>query len=452
VRISFTGVKLGEIRYSLAAGNTLASYFEFNSMFHSLRKVCSKYPLTAAYIAVAIGLFIAVEGYRIKNASSRAEAFDDALWKLGAVQPLIFVHDHPLIKENGFPTGGPFDLWAGEWWRILVSGFHHADLLHLVMNCLAIGYLGRLIEPVLRPWMYGSFLLLATFVSFLPEYYLDHYPVGLSGGACAMFGLLIMLRKTNPQIAEEFTEREMTWGLGWLVLCFVLTHFGILQIANAAHVTGLLYGLLAGAVLVNRSRYARTLRWAFVFSQLLIIPWTYLICHPVWNGKYYWYLARHEEDLGQRIVYLRKGYALSPGEPKIGAELALSLYRTEEIPFRSWEIILESLKKNRSYDKGVQIARLIWKQFRSDQQKEKAQTIVMDVFGSESDAWLERLNLNQAAMAQADVPTPEAGEAADDLLFLPETNQQSKTIQPRDLFAPPVDPGSPQSAAEGVTL
>lgn len=92
-------------------------------MLHTLRKICSKYPVTSAYIAVALGLFIAVQIYRVNNSSYGEEAFDDALWKLGAVQPLVFVHDHPLIKEDAYPTGGPFDLWAGEWWRILISGF-----------------------------------------------------------------------------------------------------------------------------------------------------------------------------------------------------------------------------------------------------------------------------------------------------------------------------------------
>jgi len=212
--------------------------------------------------------------------------------------------------------------------------------------------------------------------------------------------------------------------------------------------------LVTGAVLINRSRFARTIRISFIVSQLLIIPSTYLICHPVWNGKYYWYLARHEKDLDQRIVYLQKGIELSPGEPKIGAELALSLYRTDETPFRSWEIILNSLNKNRSYDKGVQIARLIWKQFRSDQQKEKAVKIVMDVFGSESNAWFERLDLDHAVIAQADVPLPRTRHSTseEELLFLRETDTQTKSIKPSDLFAPPVDPGSPHSAVEGITL
>ncbi|MFK7777956.1 MAG: rhomboid family intramembrane serine protease [Gimesia sp.] len=388
---------------------------------------------------MAIGLFIAVQIYRVNNSSYGEEAFDDAFWKLGAVQPLVFVHDHPLIKEDGYPTGGPFDLWAGEWWRILISGFHHGDLLHLLMNCLAIGYLGRLIEPVFRSWLYACFLILATFISFLPEYFLDHYPVGLSGGACAMFGVVIMLRKTNPQIAEEFTEREITWGMVWLILCIVLTQFNVLHIANAAHFTGLFYGLLTGAVLINRSRFSKVLRVSFFLAQFLIIPSTYLVCHPVWNGKYYWYLARHEQNLNQRIVYLQKGIELSPGEPKIGAELALNFYQTDETPFRSWEIILNSLNKNRSYDKGVKIARLIWKQFRSDQQKEKAVKIAVDIFGGESDAWFERLDLNQATIAQADVP-------------LRQTEQQTTPIKPGNLFAPPVDPESPHSAVEGITL
>lgn len=422
-------------------------------MLRSLRKICSKYPVTSAYIAIAIGLFLAVQIYRIQYRSFGEEVSDDALWKLGAVQPLVFVYDDPLIKEDGFAAGGPFDLWAGQWWRILVSGFHHANLLHLLMNCLAIGFMGRLIEPLLRFWVYAIFLILATFISLLPEYYFDHYPVGLSGGAYAMFGLLILLRKTNPELAEVFTEREISWGCGWLILCFVLTKFGIMHIANAAHLTGFLYGLLAGAVLISHSRFAGTYRFLFLISHLLLIPFTYMICHPIWNGTYYWYLARHEKDLKQRIAYLEKGAELSPGEPKIAAELALYLYRTEAVPFRSWETILKSLENNRSYDKGVSLARLIWPQFRSDQQKEEALKIANDVFGSESEAWMERLNLEPVSVSQADIPISEMTQSSDGKYQLwSELDRCAKSIKQKDLSAPPVDPQSPQSAVEGIPL
>ncbi|MCA9003707.1 MAG: rhomboid family intramembrane serine protease [Planctomycetaceae bacterium] len=407
--------------------------------------------MTAAYIAFAVGLFLAVQIYRIDHGISHDGSFDDALWKLGAVQPLVFVHDHPLVEEKEYPTGGPFDLWSGEWWRILISGFHHGDALHLLLNCVAIGFLGRLIEPVMKPWLYAAFLILATYVSLLPEYFLEHYPVGLSGGAYAMFGLLMMLRRIHPEIAEVFTEREINWGLGWLILCFVLTHFNIMNIANAAHVSGFVYGILAGVVMINQSRFAGTLWFLFVLSQVLVIPATCLVCNPVWNGKYYWYLARHENNLEQKIAYLQKGMELSPGEPKIGAELALNLFRTGEVPLRSWEIMLRSLERNRSYDKGVEITRLIWKQFHSDQEKLQALEIVSDVFGEESDAWLERFQLDQSAVASADVPLPKSDRSGNEFLFLRETDRQVAP-QPRDLSAPPVDPRSPQSAMEGVTL
>ena len=422
-------------------------------MFYFLRRFCTRYPVTAAFIAVAVGLYLAVLIYCVKHGTTGQNGYGDALWKLGAVQRLVFVHEHPLIEEKDFSTGGPFDLWAGEWWRILISGFHHGGLLHLVMNCLAIGYLGHLIEPVLRNWVYAAFLILATFISLLPEYYWEHYPVGLSGAAFAMFGLLILLRRTNEQIAEVFTDREIHWGLSWLILCFVLTHLGIMSIANAAHVAGFLYGLLAGVVLINQTRWGVLLRYTFVASHLLLIPATWLVCHPYWSGKYYWYLARHSDDLQQRIDYLKKGVALSPGEPKIGAELALNLYRTEAVPFDSWKTILQSLNRNRTYENGVEIARLIWKQFHSDEQKAKALQMVTEVFGDETEAWSDRLQLAQTQMVQTDVPPDGAeGGTGDELLFLKESQARTKSLQPQDLTAPPVDPGSPESAVEGVTL
>jgi len=79
---------------------------------------------------------------------------------------------------------------------------------------------------------------------------------------------------------------------------------------------------------------------------------------------------------------------------------------------------------------------------------------VRDVFGSESDAWFERLDLNHPLIAQADVPFPGTrhSTAEEELLFLRETDPQTKSIKPSDLFAPPIDPSSPHSAVEGITL
>ena len=38
---------------------------------------------------------------------------------------------------------------AGEWWRLLTSGFLHASLLHIGSNMLALFFIGRALEPAL---------------------------------------------------------------------------------------------------------------------------------------------------------------------------------------------------------------------------------------------------------------------------------------------------------------
>lgn len=82
----------------------------------------------------------------------------------------------------------PFVL-AGEYWRLLTSGFVHVELWHLAMNMMALLSLGKIFEPLLGVRRYlliliPSIIVGSLFVLASPE---NSFVVGLSGG---IYGLL----------------------------------------------------------------------------------------------------------------------------------------------------------------------------------------------------------------------------------------------------------------------
>src|SRR5690606_21738384 len=78
---------------------------------------------------------------------------------LGAVAALTVSqpdYGSPLATHvDGEVLFGPFDLWDGQWWRIPISGFHHAGFVHLIVNCLSMVTLGQLLERRMPRWLYA---------------------------------------------------------------------------------------------------------------------------------------------------------------------------------------------------------------------------------------------------------------------------------------------------------
>ena len=135
-------------------------------------------------------------------------------------------------------------LEAGEWYRLVTSGFVHYGLIHVALNMLVLHQLGSLLEPVLGrirlAALYTAALLAGSFGAVLlrPE----AHTAGASG---AVFGLLgaaavgLHLRGVN------------VWRtpIGTLVVLNVLMTFALPGISIGGHLGGLAGGALVGAVM-----------------------------------------------------------------------------------------------------------------------------------------------------------------------------------------------------------
>jgi membrane associated rhomboid family serine protease len=91
------------------------------------------------------------------------------------------------VYEQGLLNG--FDVNAGEWWRLLTTGFLHADPLHLLVNMVGVYFLGQLLEPALGTVRFVALYLGSLLAGSLGALLLspEANTVGASG---ALFGLL----------------------------------------------------------------------------------------------------------------------------------------------------------------------------------------------------------------------------------------------------------------------
>ena len=160
---------------------------------------------------------------------------------------------------------GPAISDGGEWYRIVTSGFLHANLLHLAFNMYVLYVLGTLLEPAIgtvrMAAIYAVGLLGGAFGALLLTP--DALTVGASG---AIFGLMA----ATFLIARDRGVQQIASLIGlWVVINLVFT-FAVSGISVGGHLGGLLAGGLAALVVLWSERRIGGRRGAVVEAVSLV--------------------------------------------------------------------------------------------------------------------------------------------------------------------------------------
>lgn len=155
-------------------------------------------------------------------------------------------------------TGMKVNEWiaAGEWWRIISSMWVHLDLLHIGFNAYGLYVIGPILEKI-----YGGrrffFLYLATgIVGGMASYTFSEMPSGGASGAIyGLVGAVLVIgykyrRELPPRVSRAFTGGM----LPWVVFGIGIGFFDAIPMDNAAHIGGLLSGVLLALALDSRLR------------------------------------------------------------------------------------------------------------------------------------------------------------------------------------------------------
>jgi rhomboid protease GluP len=136
-------------------------------------------------------------------------------------------------------------VWGGSYWALVTSAFVHAELWHLAFNLYWFWKFGTYLERAIGSWRFLLFVVISAFVS--SSYQLassDQTGIGLSGVVYAIFGLMWISRPHFLQFNKCLDSKTIQLFFLWLVGCIVATVAGIWNVGNAAHVSGLLFGVL----------------------------------------------------------------------------------------------------------------------------------------------------------------------------------------------------------------
>lgn len=137
----------------------------------------------------------------------------------------------------------------GEWWRLITNCFLHIGILHLLMNMYALLYIGVLLEPHLgRTRFISAYLLTGITASIASLWWHDlTISAGASGAIFGMYGVFLAMLTTN--LIEKTARKALLTSIAVFVGYNLI--YGLKGgIDNAAHIGGLLGGLVIGYALI----------------------------------------------------------------------------------------------------------------------------------------------------------------------------------------------------------
>jgi rhomboid protease GluP len=133
----------------------------------------------------------------------------------------------------------------GEWWRFITPMFLHIGLLHLVMNSLALYYLGIAVEQIYGRLRFLWIYLFSGFTGSLLSFLLTpNLAAGASGAIFGLFGALLYFGVTKPKLFF----RTMGMNVLFVIGINLVFGFSVPGIDNAGHIGGLIGGFLATGI------------------------------------------------------------------------------------------------------------------------------------------------------------------------------------------------------------
>ncbi len=147
----------------------------------------------------------------------------------------------------------PLILGEGQWWRLLSAMFLHGDALHLLMNLIALFQLGSLYELMFGTKRFTIIYFVTGLVASLTSMFITGGPsVGASGAVFGIMGAFIFSIRRSPRWRHERAARGIVSQLIFWVVANIAIALKVPQIDLAAHMGGLVAGLILGAVWPHR--------------------------------------------------------------------------------------------------------------------------------------------------------------------------------------------------------
>ena len=170
---------------------------------------------------------------------------------IAIVEPFTFVKIDLGSYQNGYVSFNSLEttyMQNNEWWRLITPMFIHFSLTHLIFNCLWIYVLGSKIEQIDGHITFINLVIFSSIISNLGQHFFGGSALfgGLSGVIYGLLGYCMIIEIDTKQERYDLPPALYLFMLIWLILGFlgILNLFGFGNVANYAHLGGLISGII----------------------------------------------------------------------------------------------------------------------------------------------------------------------------------------------------------------
>ncbi len=175
---------------------------------------------------------------------------------VGAALPWLDVDLQLLPQLTFYPlslvTGQVEAIWPlAQPWRVFTPIFLHFGLLHIAFNGLWLWELGGMIEQRQGSVRLLGVVALVAACSNIAQAAMSTVLFGgMSGAIYGLLGYIVAWNRLRASQQFPLPPAVAWFMIGWLVVCLsgFTSLLGVGEIANTAHISGLLMGLLLGVV------------------------------------------------------------------------------------------------------------------------------------------------------------------------------------------------------------
>ncbi|WP_066064246.1 rhomboid family protein [Neobacillus soli] len=159
-------------------------------------------------------------------------------------------------------------IMEGEWWRFITPVFLHIGFLHLVMNTLALYFLGTTVERIFGNVRFSFIYLFAGVTGFIASFIFSaNLSAGASGAIYGCFGALLFFGAIYPKLFFRTMGMNLIIVLG-INLVFSSSAPGI---DNAGHLGGLAGGFLAAGIVYFPQKRKLWLQLLFIIGSAALV-------------------------------------------------------------------------------------------------------------------------------------------------------------------------------------
>ncbi|UII54860.1 rhomboid family intramembrane serine protease [Cytobacillus spongiae] len=223
-------LKRDTLSYAVQKVKSEKSLFEYGKPF-----------FTYLFIIVQVAMFLLLE-------AAGGSTNTSTLIKYGA-------KFNPLILE-------------GEWWRFITPIFLHIGVLHLLMNTLALYFLGVAVEKIFGNSRFLFIYIVAGLFGSLASFlFSPNISAGASGAIFGCFGALLYFGLIYPKLFFR------TMGMNVIVVIAINLVFGftVPGIDNAGHIGGLVGGFLATGIVHFPKKKKPIMQLLFLVGSGLLV-------------------------------------------------------------------------------------------------------------------------------------------------------------------------------------